>query len=414
MNRTRLFRPLVAGAALAMASAACGSSNSSSTSGGASDGGPATQITIGDLNSTTGPLSSVGVPASGSIKVAVDEINKQGGFIVAGKRYVLNLVGVDTTSQAQGAATGATQLVRDNGAKFIFGPSETATAVAAQPIATKGGALFFSTAYLISDNLQKNGVADLPNKYSFASGLGNDTSLDGSVAALMKLHPEVKTAVSLWPSLASYDVSANQIQTSFAKFGASTTIIRYDIAATDFSALLTRIKGQHPDVIFVGPSAGPATAMARQMVDLGDVTKYFFGSGAQASLALQDAIGKPVPFEYLYNTPGAVDPYLKDPKVTAYLDKYKQVNGSIPTGSVGFTSFYYSPVRALVGAMQAAGTVTDVEKIAAQLTKVTVEPIVGTQTFSFNSEHRARIPISVCDVPPGGNNISCTISYPVS
>jgi branched-chain amino acid transport system substrate-binding protein len=346
--------------------------------------------------------------------VAADEINKAGGFTVAGKRYTIQVVDVDTTSQPQQTATGATQLLRDNGAKFVFGPSETIPATAAQPVVTRGNALFFSTAYAMSDALQKNGVGQLPEKYTFASGLGNDTSLDGTITAVTQAHPDIKTAVSLWPSLASQDVSANTVKDSFAKHGVTTTIMRYDISASDYSPLLTRIKSTHPDVVFAGPSAGPLTTMAKQMVDLGDVTRYFFGSGAQASLALKDAIGKPLPFEYMYNTPGAVDPNTKDPKVQAYLDQYVRVNGSIPPGGLGFTSFYYAPLKALVKAMQQAGTVTDVDKIATQLTKVSVPPIVGTQQFGFTADHRAKIPISVCDIKPNGGDITCTIANPVT
>ena len=411
MRPIRHLRPVTAAALAGLAVAACGGGGGGTPSSASSEA--AATLVVGNLQSLTGPLSAVGVPASGSLKVAADDINKAGGFSVAGKHYTIKVVDVDTTSQPQQTATGATQLLRDDGAKFIFGPSETITATAAQPVVTRGGALFFSTAYAMSDGLEKNGTSALPWKNTFAAGLGNDTSLDGTITAVMQAHPEIKTAVSLWPSLASQDVSANTVKDSFAKHGVTTTIERYDISAKDYTPLLTRIKALHPDIVFAGPSAGPLTIMAKQMVDLGNVTTYFFGSGAQASLALKDAIGRPLPFDFMYNTPGAVDPNTKDPKVQAYLDRYTAVNGSIPAGGVGFTSFYYAPLQALVKAMQAAGTVSDVDKIATQLTKASVAPIVGTEQFGFTSDHRAKIPISVCDVKPNDSDITCTIAYPV-
>jgi branched-chain amino acid transport system substrate-binding protein len=412
MRRIGHLRLVATGAVAALGIVACGGSSNNST-GSSASAQPATDLVIGDLQSLTGALSAVGVPASGSLKVAADEINKAGGFVVAGKRYTLKVQEVDTASQPQQTATGATQLLRDDSAKFIFGPSETITATAAQPVVTRGGALFFSTAYAMSDGLEANGISQVPWKYTFASGLGNDTSLKGGVDAVMQAHPDIKTAVSLWPSLATQDTSANSVKTYFENHSVTTTIYRYDINAKDFTPLLTRIKAQHPDIIFAGPSAGPLTIMAKQMVDLGDVTTYFFGSGAQASLAQKDAIGKPLPFDFMYLTPGGVDPNSGDAKSTAYLNQYTQVNGSVPAGGAGFTSFYYGPLKALVKAMEKAGTVTDVDKIAAALTQVSVPPITGTEQFGFTADHRAKIPLLVCDVKANGAGFNCTTAYPV-
>src|SRR6185312_2298250 len=49
-------------------------------------------VKIGEIEAQTGPLNTYGWMSSQGMRMAVDEINKAGGFEVAGKTYKLQLI----------------------------------------------------------------------------------------------------------------------------------------------------------------------------------------------------------------------------------------------------------------------------------------------------------------------------------
>ncbi|MGH6798857.1 MAG: ABC transporter substrate-binding protein, partial [Roseiarcus sp.] len=53
-------------------------------------------VRIGEIEAQTGALNTYGWMSSQGMRMAVDEINKAGGFQVAGKTYKLELINPDT------------------------------------------------------------------------------------------------------------------------------------------------------------------------------------------------------------------------------------------------------------------------------------------------------------------------------
>src|SRR5437762_8235671 len=60
-------------------------------------------VKIGEIEAQTGALNTYGWMSSQGMRMAVDEINKAGGFDVAGKKYKLELVNPDTQGNPQQA-----------------------------------------------------------------------------------------------------------------------------------------------------------------------------------------------------------------------------------------------------------------------------------------------------------------------
>ena len=58
-------------------------------------------VKIGDLEAQTGALNTYGWMSSQGVRMAVDEINKAGGFQVGGKTYKLELASPDTQGNPQ-------------------------------------------------------------------------------------------------------------------------------------------------------------------------------------------------------------------------------------------------------------------------------------------------------------------------
>src|SRR5665213_3407798 len=79
-------------------------------------------VKIGDLEAQTGPLNTYGWMSSQGVRVAVDEINKAGGFQVAGKTYKLELTNPDTQGNPQQALIQLKQMLEEDKIRFVFGP----------------------------------------------------------------------------------------------------------------------------------------------------------------------------------------------------------------------------------------------------------------------------------------------------
>src|SRR5207249_1824314 len=99
---------------------------------------------------------------------------------------------------------------------------------------------------------------------------------------------------------------------------------RYDATTKDFTPILTRIKGIHPDVL-VACCSGPAvTAMSKQMVDIGDVAGIIYSTAtATPDVALKTAIGKPLPFPFGFFVSNSVDPVNPGKEWTDFLAAFK-------------------------------------------------------------------------------------------
>src|ERR1039457_3811861 len=79
-------------------------------------------VKIGQIEAQTGALTYFGWMSSQGTRLAVDEINKAGGFKVGNKTYKLELIAPDTRGNPQEALIQMKQLLEQEKVKYIFGP----------------------------------------------------------------------------------------------------------------------------------------------------------------------------------------------------------------------------------------------------------------------------------------------------
>src|ERR1035437_7551797 len=99
---------------------------------GCQQGSDSKTIKIGHAASLTGDNSVFGQSEATGLKIAVEEINKNGG--VLGKP--LELISVDTRSDPAEAANAVRRLVDQDKVSFVLGPSQSGSTLAATPIVT--------------------------------------------------------------------------------------------------------------------------------------------------------------------------------------------------------------------------------------------------------------------------------------
>src|SRR3954469_9813565 len=79
-------------------------------------------VKIGQLEAQTGPNAIYGWMSSQGVPIAVDQINKAGGFQVDGKTYKLELNSVDTRGDPKEASIQLKKMLENDGVRFVFGP----------------------------------------------------------------------------------------------------------------------------------------------------------------------------------------------------------------------------------------------------------------------------------------------------
>ena len=142
--------------------------------------------------------------------------------------------------------------------------------------------------------------------------------------------------------------------------------------STDFTAILTSIKGKKPDVIVYCGMDAQGAPMARQMRTLGIKALFLGGDGIQtaefiklAGTATENAVG---------SSPGL--PLEKMPGGADFEKRFAAKYGKIQL----YAPFAYDSVRVMVDAMRRAGS-ADPEKYRAELAKTDTKGVVGHIAF---------------------------------
>ena len=78
-------------------------------------------VKLGELEAQTGAINTYGWMSSQGTRLAVEEINKSGGFEIGGKKYRFDLQQVDTRGEPREATVQFRKMMEDK-VPFVFGP----------------------------------------------------------------------------------------------------------------------------------------------------------------------------------------------------------------------------------------------------------------------------------------------------
>jgi branched-chain amino acid transport system substrate-binding protein len=350
-------------------------------------------LKIGVVSALSGPGSEWGLAQDGAAKIAAMEINAKGGLKVGNKTYKIEVISYDDQYKAALAVSGATRLIEQDKVKIVVGPMGSAATMAVKPLFEQNKVLAIIGAYTEK-------ALDKDTKYLFR---GFPTTLEYGtqiVAWLKKNRPTLKTIAQLeandetgWASqrlLKGYYESAGYTFVSSELFERNTK---------DFQPILTRILTTKPDIIELGsiPSA-TAGLVVRQARELG-FKGQFVKIGGPGVPQLVAAAGKEFAEGLIgYTAADVTEQYYKDLEA-----KYAKVLKP-PMGE--FVVYFYDQVNMLLNAMQAAGTVEDTDKIAAQLEKATpYKGVQGTIRWggmkTYGSNHQILTPVYIGAIKNG-------------
>src|SRR5262245_64480512 len=92
-------------------------------------------VKIGQIEAQTGANAIYGYMSSQGLALAVDQVNKAGGFKVGDKTYTIELIASDTRGDPKEASIQLKRLLETDGVKFVFGPFLSNVFVTIEPYA---------------------------------------------------------------------------------------------------------------------------------------------------------------------------------------------------------------------------------------------------------------------------------------
>jgi len=352
-------------------------------------------VKLGQIEAQTGSLNTYGWMSTQGTRMAVDKINKAGGFQVGGKTYTLQLLNPDTQGNPQQALIELKKMLEQEHVKYVFGPFLTNVYKGIAPYAqsANGKFLMLGGATAIHFDLGK------PNNDFLMRSWNWDAGPSGFGSLMVKNLKErgAKKVAMLMQNDAFGHVARDIYAPLFKQAGIAFDEEWFEPGTTDFSSVLAKIAAGKPDYLFPGYTDAVLYDIVRQATEVG-LNKFWLVRGSLGpGLKNKDAID-----EYIIYIPKYFEQAEKtEPKVKAFIDDYKAFyKTSFPYDQAPLcSSSCYDQVFMLVEAMKKAGTVDDIAKVKDALKSMTYS---GIWNIRYDQTGEEVINFDVVDIKKGG------------
>jgi branched-chain amino acid transport system substrate-binding protein len=352
-------------------------------------------VKLGEIEAQTGALNTYGWMSSQGVRMAVDKINKGGGFEVAGKKYQIQLINPDTQGNPQQALIELKKMLEQEHVKYVFGPFLTNVYKGIAPYAqgNDGKFLLIGGATAIHFDLGKPKNDYLMRSWNWDAGPAGFGSL---MVQNLKERGAKKVAM-LMQNDAFGHVARDIYAPLFKQAGIAFEEEWFEPGTTDFSSVLAKIAANKPDYLFPGYTDAVLYDIVRQATEVG-ITKFWLVRGSLGpGLKNKAAID-----EYIIYIPKYFEQAEKtEPKVKAFIADYQAFyKTKFPYDQAPLcSSSCYDHVFMLVEAMKKAGTVDDVAKVKEALESITYP---GIWNMRFDKTGEAVFDFDVVDIKKGG------------
>jgi branched-chain amino acid transport system substrate-binding protein len=151
--------------------------------------------------------------------------------------------------------------------------------------------------------------------------------------------------------------------------------------ATDFNAILTKLKGANPDLVFFGGMDAVAGPMLRQLKQLGMNVKYMGGDGICSPKLAELAGGSMSDGQVVCAEAGGITPD-KEAAMKAWREKFKsKFNADVQI----YAPYVYDATMTMVDAMVKADS-ADPKKYLPVLAKISHEGVTGKISFDSKGD----------------------------
>ncbi len=331
------------------------------------------EILVGVNYELSGDVATYGQSSVEGIELAIEEINKAGG--VDGKQ--IKLVKYDNKSEPAEATTLATKLMTQDKVLAVMGPATSGSFKATIPVAIQNKIPVVSGSATADDvTVDASGVKEYAFRICF-----ND-SYQGTAMAQYALNNLLrKKAVVIMDSSSDYGkgLAENFIKTFEAGGGTIVAKEAYVAKDTDFNAILTAIKGEDFDVIFIPGYYNEAGLIIGQARALGIDVPILGADGFDSPTLLDLAGAEALNDVFFSNHYSSLD---QDPVVVEFIKNFKEKYNKEPDA---FNALGYDLAKFVVDGIKRAENL-DGESVKNALASTT--NFVGvTGSFSVDENH---------------------------
>ncbi|MEW7848674.1 branched-chain amino acid ABC transporter substrate-binding protein [Massilia aurea] len=228
-------------------------------------------VKIGHAAAVTGPVAYFGKDTENATRMAIEHLNAR-GVTIAGKKVTFQLVAEDDGGDPKQATSVAQKMV-DAKVNGVIGHQTSGTTIPASKIYNTGGIPQISPSST-SPKYTQQGF-----KTAFRT-IANDVQLGQALGRYATGTMKVRRVAVVDDRTAYGQGLAMEFSRSLQKQGG--TIVAREFTndkATDFSAIVTRIRATKPDMVFFGGMNATAGPMLRQMKQLGMNVRMMGGDG---------------------------------------------------------------------------------------------------------------------------------------
>lgn len=306
-------------------------------------------ITIGHAAPLTGGQVHIGKDNESGVRLAIEDLNKE-GFTIAGKPVQFELDSQDDQADPRMATTVAQKFV-DDGLQAVIGHLNSGTTMPASRI------------YNAANVVQISPSATTPKytRQGFGNAfrvMANDVQQGRALGRFAVGELGAKNIAIIDDRTAYGQGLADEFEQAAKAAGGSIVMREYTSdKASDFAAILTRIKGVKPDLVFFGGMDTQGAPLARQMKALGLGARLLGGDGIHTAqfLQLAGSAGQGV----VASLPGR--PLESLPQGPDFKARFEKRFGKIQL----YAPYCYDAMQVLARAMQKAGSTEPAKVIPA-------------------------------------------------
>ncbi|QIR08351.1 Leu/Ile/Val-binding protein [Lentilactobacillus hilgardii] len=342
-------------------------------------------IKIGVNMELSGAAAGYGNSQKQGIQLAAQEINKDGGINVNGKKKKIKLIIKDNKTSTTTSASVAAQLVNNDKVAAIVGPATTNAGTAEIPNITKAAVPSVSPSATDPNyTKQKNGKVQ---PYVFRACYQNNFQ-GGTAAKFMTNTLKAKRVAVFADNSSDYGTGlAKAFKKSFK--GTIVDSQSFSEGDKDFNAVLTSFKSKKIDAIYV-PGYYTEVGLIIKQARQNGINVPIVGSDGMADPKLAQIAGNKNASKIYYTTPFSDDVAKSNPTAVKFMNAYKaKYHADAPT----FSALAYDSVYMIKSAIESEKSADSI-KITKGLSKIkNFDGVTGTITI--NKNHDPEKPIAI-------------------
>jgi len=326
-------------------------------------------VKIGHAGPLTGGIAHLGKDDENGVHLAVDEATAK-KIKIGGKTVKFEMMSEDDQADPKMGPTIAQKFV-DAKVAGVVGHLNSGVSIPASAVYNQAGLP------MISGSATNPKLTEQGFKVVFRT-VGRDDQQGPAVAAYVANELKAKKVAIADDATAYGEGLANEVEKTLK--AANVQIVareKTNDKATDFKAILTKMKGKNPDVIFYGGMDATGGPMLKQARELGIKSVFAYGDGA--CTAEMSKLAGPASEGMICSQAGIPTQMASKSFQDAFKAKYGEVKQYAP--------FFYDGANIIIASMQKADS-TDPAKYLPEMAKISYDGATGHIEFDEKGDRK--------------------------